>query len=606
MNAPAGIRPGQRAAEESLDRRPHAIVIGSGFGGLAAAVRLGAKGYRVSVLEKLDQPGGRANVFRQDGFTFDAGPTIVTAPFLFEELWALCGRRLADDVELRRLEPFYTIRFADGTTFAPGSDDAAMRQAVLALSPGDLAGYEAFMRLSATACRIGFEELGKVPFASLSMMLRQAPTLLRLQAYRSIYGLVARYVRSEKLRTALSFHPLLIGGNPFRAPAIYGLIPHLEKQWGVHFALGGTGALVRGLCGLIAGQGSAVFYGREVASIDVHGRSVTGVTLTTGEHIPADIVVSNADSAFTYQRLLGHARRRRWSDGRLARARHSMGLFVWYFGTRCRYLDVPHHSILLGPRYRELLADIFDRGILAPDFSLYLHRPTATEPSLAPPGCDAFYVLSPVPHLASGIDWQHEAEPYRQRIAAFLSATVLPGLEDAVVTSRLMTRPPQRALRRSLRPRADLYPERLVPPAQQKRGLRQSVPRRRRHASGRRAARRSFVRSNSRQGGARCARLILTPAISKLASMSCVRALRASTWRASCCRGACAIMPAPSMRSAALPTTWPMSAAAARASTCCVGACRTPMPATRAPTPSTGPSPLLSPCTTCRRRCPRP
>ena len=224
MNAPAGTL--------APDRRPRAVVIGSGLGGLAAAIRLGARGYRVTVLERLDQPGGRASVFRQDGFTFDAGPTIVTAPFLFEELWQLCGRRLSDDIDMRALEPFYRIRFDDGTTFEPTSDTDGLRREVARLAPDDLAGFESFMRVSETACRVGFEELGDAPFSSFSLMLRQAPMLVKLEAYRSLYGLVARHIRNEKLRTALSFHPLLIGGNPFRAPGIYSLIPHLEKALG--------------------------------------------------------------------------------------------------------------------------------------------------------------------------------------------------------------------------------------------------------------------------------------------------------------------------------------------------------------------------------------
>jgi phytoene desaturase len=431
MNAP----PGPLAP----DRRPHAIVIGSGFGGLAAAVRLGARGYRVTVLERLDQAGGRAAVFRQDGFVFDAGPTIVTAPFLFEELWQLCGRRLADDIDLRALEPFYRIRFDDGTTFSPTSDTEGLRREVARIAPSDLAGFDDYMRVSEQACRVGFEELGDQPFGSLAQMLKQAPTLVKLEAYRSIYGLVARYVRNEKLRTALSFHPLLIGGNPFRAPGIYSLISHLEKKWGVHFAMGGTGALVAGLVSLIRGQGNDIRFGQDVAEIQVaHGRA-TGVRLADGRVLDADIVVSNADSAWTYGRLLRGQRRRRWSDGKLGRARYSMGLFVWYFGTRVQYHDVAHHSILLGPRYRELLGDIFDRRVLAEDFSLYLHRPTATDPSLAPAGCDTFYVLSPVPNLGGEVDWAEMAEPYRRKIATHLQRTLLPGLADNVVTSRVMT-----------------------------------------------------------------------------------------------------------------------------------------------------------------------
>ena len=425
--------------EAESDRRPHAVVIGSGFGGLAAAVRLGARGYRVTVLERLDQPGGRARVHRQDGFTFDAGPTIVTAPFLFEELWQLAGKRMQDDVTLVPMLPYYRIRFDDGATFDYSGDPDAMRREVARFSPDDVPGYERFMETSREICRVGFEQLGHVPFGTIGSMLRIAPDLLRLGGHRSVYDVVARHIRDERLRTIFSFHPLLIGGNPFRASAIYCLIAALERRWGVHFAMGGTGRLVAGLVGLIRGQGGRLRCGAEVARIRVAGGAARGVELADGRYVAADVVVSNADSAWTYKRLLGDHARRRWSDRRLDRARSSMGLFVWYFGTNRKYPDVAHHTILMGPRYRALLADIFDRKHLADDFSLYLHRPTETDPLLAPPGCDAFYVLAPVPNLAGGQDWARIGETYRQRIERHLDATVLPGLSVALVTSRVTT-----------------------------------------------------------------------------------------------------------------------------------------------------------------------
>jgi len=419
--------------------RPHAVVIGSGFGGLAAAVRLGARGYRVTVLEKLDAPGGRAYVFRQDGFIFDGGPTIVTAPFLLEELWALCGRRLSDDVELRPITPFYRIRFDDGAEFNYTGDPAAMRAEIARFCPADVAGYERFMRASEAIFRVGFEQLGDVPFDSWTDMARVVPDLLRLGSLSSVYQLVAKHIRDPRLRVVLSFHPLLVGGNPFSASSIYALIAFLERRWGVHFAMGGTGALVTGLVELIRGQGGAVHCNSEVAEITVDRGAATGVRLQSGAVIPADVVVSNADSAWTYRHLLASQHRRRWTDRRIERARYSMSLFVWYFGTRRQYPDVAHHTILLGPRYRELLQDIFKRHQLAEDFSLYLHRPTATDPTLAPPGCDAFYVLSPVPHLASGTDWTATAETYRQSLARALSDSILPGLEDEIVSQHVMT-----------------------------------------------------------------------------------------------------------------------------------------------------------------------
>ena len=420
-------------------RRAHAIVIGSGFGGLAAAIRLGARGYRVTIFEKLDQPGGRAIVHRQDGFTFDAGPTIITAPFLFEELWTLCGRTMRDDIDLRPTDPFYRIRFHDGETFDYSGDVAAMRARIARIHPGDVEGYDRFMRESEAIYRVGFEQLGDAPFNSPLDMARIAGDLVRLRGYKSVYNLVSQYFRDEKLRAIFSFHPLLIGGSPFRATAIYCLIAYLEKRFGVHSVMGGTGRLVAGLVDLIEGQAGEIRYGEAVQSIVVESGVAKGVTLASGRFVSSDIVVSNADSAWTYRHLLPLSARRRWTDRKIERSHYSMGLFVWYFGTRKKYDDVAHHTILMGPRYRELLSDIFQRKILAPDFSLYLHRPTATDPSLAPAGCDAFYVLSPVPNLAGGQDWSAEAAPYRQKIERALEASILPGLSSEIATSRVTT-----------------------------------------------------------------------------------------------------------------------------------------------------------------------
>ncbi|MGJ3230816.1 MAG: phytoene desaturase [Oceanicaulis sp.] len=421
------------------DQRPHAVVIGSGFGGLAAAVRLGARGYRVSVLEKLDAPGGRAYVFKDEGYVFDAGPTIITAPFLLEELWELAGRRMADDVDLREIDPFYGIRFDDGSVFHCSRDAEKMRAEVAKFSPEDVAGYERFMEKSRQIFEIGFEKLGHVPFHKLSDMAKIAPDLLRFSGHRSVHALVSQYVKNEKVRVALSFHPLLIGGNPYAASSIYCLISYLERQWGVHFVMGGTGALVTGLTGLIEGQGGTVRCNAEVEEILVEDGRARGVRLKGGETIASDIVVSNAEVGHTYKHLLSGTKRRRWSDTNVERARYSMSLFVWYFGTKTRFEEVDHHTIILGPRYKGLLDDIFRHKRLAEDFSLYLHRPTATDRSLAPEGHDAFYVLSPVPNLESGTDWTAMAEPYRQAIETRLEETLLPGLKDQVTVSRVMT-----------------------------------------------------------------------------------------------------------------------------------------------------------------------
>ncbi len=419
--------------------RPHALVIGSGFGGLAAAVRLGARGYRVTVLERLDGPGGRAYVYRQDGFIFDAGPTIITAPYLFEELWALCGRKMAEDVDLRSIDPFYKIRFDDGDVFCCTSDQEQMRAEVARIEPRDLEGFDRYMRASEEIYRVAFEELASQPFHGLRTLVRAAPDLVRLGGHRSVYAKVSQFFRSEKLRLVFSFHPLLIGGNPFSTTSYYCLIAHLERKFGVHYAIGGTGALVLGLVGLIEGLGGSLRCNADVDQITVANGLATGVRLASGEIIEADVVISNADVAWTYSRLLSEHTRYRWTDRKISRSRYSMSLFVWYFGTNKRFEDVYHHTMVLGPRYRELLRDIFNRKVLADDFSLYLHRPTANDPSLAPPGCDSFYVLSPVPHLQSGVDWGQRAETYRAAIERRLEQTVLPGLCGSIVTSRVMT-----------------------------------------------------------------------------------------------------------------------------------------------------------------------
>lgn len=426
------------------DASPHAVVIGAGFGGLAAAIRLGVRGYRVTIVDRLDQPGGRARVFHDNGYAFDGGPTVVTAPFLFEELWALCGKRLKDDVTLCEVTPFYRIRFDDGSHFDYTGDPEAMTREIEKFSPEDARGYERFFAKSEQIFKVGFEELGHVPFSSPLDMARIVPSMALLESHRTVYGLVAKYVKHPKIRQVLSFHPLLVGGNPFSVTSIYALIAFLERKWRVWYAMGGTASLVKGMVGLVEGLGGTLRLGETVEEItlDRSGRKprATGVRLGSGETLAADLVVSNADAAWTYRHLVPADARSTWTDRRLDRTDLSMGLFVWYFGTRRQYPDVKHHTILMGPRYEELLEDIFDKKILAEDFSLYLHRPTATDPSMAPEGCDAFYVLSPVPHLGGGQTWDEAlTERYRQKIAAYLEETLLPGLTDHLDASVTLT-----------------------------------------------------------------------------------------------------------------------------------------------------------------------
>jgi phytoene desaturase len=433
------LDPGSRPIQRPRDHKPHVVVVGSGFGGLAAAVRLGAKGYRVTVLEKLDKAGGRAYVHKQDGFSFDAGPTIVTAPYLFEELWQLCGKRMSDDVTLMPMSPFYRIRFDDGTFFDYSDDRDAVLDQIAKFCPDDVPAYDRFMAASQEIFKVGFLKLGDQPFSRFTDMLKIAPEMIKLESYRSVFGMVAKHFKDPKLRQVFSFHPLLIGGNPFMSSSVYCLITYLEKQWGVHSAIGGTGALVTGLVKLIEGQGNEICYNQDVREIVVENGKACGVKLADGEVIKADIVVSNADSASTYRYLLPASARKRWTNDKIEKSRYSMSLFVWYFGTKKRYDDVKHHTILLGPRYKELITDIFSRKVVADDFSLYLHRPTATDPSVAPKGCDAFYVLSPVPNLLGNVDWTVKAEAYRASIAKMLGATVLPDLENQIATSKITT-----------------------------------------------------------------------------------------------------------------------------------------------------------------------
>jgi phytoene desaturase len=420
-------------------KRPHAIVIGAGFGGLAMAIRLAVKGYQVSVFEHLEQAGGRANVYRQDGFSFDAGPTIITAPHLLEELWALCGKRMQDELPLMPMNPFYQIRFHDGSFIRCNGDEHHMREEVRRLSPQDVDGYDRFMAWSEKTFRIGFEKLGNQPFNTPWDMAKAVPELVALGGLRSIHGKVSSFVKDERIRIALSFHPLFIGGNPMKATAVYGLVSYLERLWGVHFAMGGMGAVVRGLIQLLEEKGGRIFYNTRVAQIMTDGTRATGVKLSTGEEIQAHVVACNADAAWTYNNLLPERVRNPLMSLRLKKAAFSCGIFIWYFGTKRRYEDVLHHNIVLGPRYEGLLKDIFSRKVLADDFSLYLYRPTATDPSLAPEGCDAFYVLAPVPHLAAKVDWETHAEPYRQAVEAQLERTILPDLGNQIVTSKVMT-----------------------------------------------------------------------------------------------------------------------------------------------------------------------
>ena len=417
-----------------------AAVVGSGFGGLAAAIRLQARGVHVTLFEARDKPGGRAYVYEDQGYTFDAGPTVITAPQCLEELFTAAGRRMSDSVELLPVTPFYRLVWPDGETFDYSGDAAKLEAEIRRVAPDDLDGYRRFYAYTKKVYAKGYDELGAVPFLRFSDMLRVAPDLAALRADRSVYGTVSRFVKSEHLRQALSFHPLLVGGHPYRTSAIYTLIHHLERQWGVWFPRGGTGALIRGLANLFTDLGGELRLSSPVRQIEVGPGPRPKHTVTTDAgRDDFDLVVSNADVHHTYAKLYRREPRAAPMARKVTRMTWSMSLVVIYFGTSRRYPELAHHTILFGPRYKGLLDDIFGAGVLADDFSLYLHAPTVTDPSLAPPGGEAFYVLSPVPHLGTAaIDWATVGPKYADRILEALEAH-LPGLRASIVTRRVFT-----------------------------------------------------------------------------------------------------------------------------------------------------------------------
>jgi phytoene desaturase len=407
---------------------------------LAAAIRLAAQGHDVELFEARDQLGGRGYVYRRNGFTFDGGPTVITAPFLFDELFALAGRRREDYVTFVPLDPFYRIFRHDGRWLDYNGDSDFIADQIRRFNPADVSGYERFIRSTRAIFEKGFVELADRPFLRFGDMLGVAPDLVRLQSYRTVYQYVSQFVQDDFLRRCFSFHPLLVGGNPFQTTSIYALIHYLERQWGVHYALGGTGALVEALGRLAVELGVGIHLNAAVDEILVGGRSVRGLRLADGSTVHGAAVVSNGDMANTYRRLIPAEHRRKFTDRRIERMRHSMSLFVLYFGTNRRYPDAPlmHHNILLGERYRGLLEDIFDRKVLAEDFSLYLHMPTRTDPSLAPEGHEAFYVLSPVPNLQADVDWAEVAPRYKARLLEHLEEHFLPDLRSSIVAEHFL------------------------------------------------------------------------------------------------------------------------------------------------------------------------
>ncbi len=419
-----------------------ALVIGAGLGGLATAMRLGAKGWRVTVVDRLDRAGGRGSSITDQGHRFDLGPTIVTVPQILRDLWAACGRDFDTDVALKPLDPFYEIRFQDGARFTmrPGAD--AMRAEAARLSPSDAAGFDQFLKDARARYDFGFEDLGRRPMHRLWDLIKVLPKFVWYRADRSVHAHAARRVADPHLRFALSFHPLFIGGDPFRVTSMYALVSHLEASFGVHYAMGGVQAIADAMVRVIEDQGGTVRLNTEADEILTTQGRAAGVRLKSGEEIRTEITISNADPGFTYGTLLRNHRKKRWTDKRLANSRWSMGLFVWYFGTkgtRQLWPDAGHHTILVGPHYREHIRDLFRTGKITDDMSLYVHRPSVTDPSAAPPGDDTFYALSPVPHLGhDAADWSTFTETYKHRVATMLEG-LIPGFRTRITTERVFT-----------------------------------------------------------------------------------------------------------------------------------------------------------------------
>jgi phytoene desaturase len=420
--------------------RKHIIVIGSGFGGLGAAIRLAARGYDVEIFEKRDKPGGRGYQYEVNGFKFDGGPTVMTAPYMFDELFEGTGKKRDDYFTLVPLNPFYRIFDHQGNYFNYYHQLEDFLDEIARISPKDVNGYRKFDRHTRKIFEI-FHPFTDKSFYKLDDMMKIVPDVMRLQAFTSAYLFAARYVRDPFLRRVFSFHPLLVGGNPFDTPAIFTLIVQFEREWGVHYAMGGTGAVVRGLERLYKELGGKIHYNTEVKEIIIQNNRAAGVRLQDGSDHYADRVVCNGDVAFAYRHLIPENFRKKFTNTHIDHMRYSMSLFVWYFGTKKRYLDSPlhHHNIILSENYRKLLSNIFYKNVLSDEFSLYLHMPSITDATIAPEGCESFYVLSPVPTLDSGTDWEVMEPIYRGKIAQFLEDNYLPDLQANLIAEHAIT-----------------------------------------------------------------------------------------------------------------------------------------------------------------------
>jgi phytoene desaturase len=412
-----------------------AVVIGAGFGGLALAIRLQAAGIQTTIVEARDKPGGRGYYWERDGFIFDGGPTVITDPPCLTQLWALTGHDMADDIELMPVMPFYRLNWPDGTNFDYSNDDAGLRKEIEKLDPADVSGYAKFLEYSAGVHDEGYVKLGTKAFLDFATMIKAAPALAKYQAWRSVYSIVSSYVKNEKLREALSFHTLLVGGNPMKTSAIYALIHKLEKDGGVWFAKGGTNRLVAAMVKQFERIGGTIRLNDGVERIETQGDRTTGIVTQSGHRIECDAVATNGDIMHSYRDLLAHHPRGTKAANALRRKKFSPSLFVVHFGIKGTWPGIPHHMILFGPRYKGLLDDIYANGVLPEDFSLYLHHPTISDPSMAPEGCSTFYALAPVAHQGKlPIDWKEVGPILEKRILDEVGRRLIPDIHDRIVT----------------------------------------------------------------------------------------------------------------------------------------------------------------------------
>ena len=416
------------------------IVIGSGFGGLSSALRLRAKGYEVTLLEKHFDLGGRARVFKKNDFIYDGGPTVITAPYLFEELFSLFNKKISDYVKIVPLNLWYRFVFDNGETFNYSGDELSMEKEIKKFSVNDLKGYKELVKFTEKIFNKGYADLSDKPFNNLTFMLQQIPALINLKSYKSVYGLVSNYISNEKLRRVFSMHPLLVGGNPFTTTSIYALILFLEKKWGIHYSMGGTGNVVNALEKLMIEEGVKIKKNSEVTEILTNNKKVKGVKINNSLIIDCDYIVCNSDPPNVYENLIKSQNKYNFLfRKKMKRMDYSMGLFVYYFGSKKKYKDVAHHTIYFGKSYKDHLDKIFEKKILSEDISYYLHRPSATDPNMAPNGQDAFYVLVPVPNNLSKINWSIEGEKFKNLVLDKMDKSVLPGIKENVVSDFYLT-----------------------------------------------------------------------------------------------------------------------------------------------------------------------